>query len=71
MSEGRRSLDREEASVELLLKPEEAAKSLKLSERTLWKLTNQKLVPHVRIGKSVRYRPESLRAWVAEQEIAG
>jgi len=57
------------ASVELLLTPAEAAKALKISERKLWTLTNQKLVPHIRIGKSVRYRPESLRIWLAQQEI--
>jgi len=58
----------EERNEQLLLRPTEAAKALAISERKLWSLTAGGLVPHVRLGKSVRYRPESLRTWLAEQE---
>ena len=48
----------------LLLKPEEAAKALSISQRSLWSLTNRKLVPFIRIGKSVRYSREALAEWI-------
>jgi excisionase family DNA binding protein len=50
----------------LLLKPTDAARTLAISPRKLWELTNRKLVPHVRIGRSVRYDLADLRTWIAE-----
>ena len=52
----------------LLLKPKEAAKALAISDRKLWSLTAGREIPCVRIGRSIRYRPESLRAWLADLE---
>jgi excisionase family DNA binding protein len=54
----------------LLVKAPEAAKMLNLGERLLWELTNCKKIPHVRIGKALRYSPQDLRAWIQEQTIA-
>ena len=51
----------------LLLRPSEAAESLGISERTLWSLTDDGTIPCVRLGRSVRYDVEVLRAWVAKQ----
>ena len=52
-------------SDELLLKPNEAAKRLNLSARTLRDLTNKtREIPAVRIGKSVRYDVADLRAFI-------
>ncbi len=39
-----------------LLKPREAADILAISERTLWTLTKEGVIPCVRLGRSVRYR---------------
>jgi excisionase family DNA binding protein len=58
------------AAEPLLVRPPEAARMLNLGERKLWEMTNRKRVPHVRIGKAVRYSPEDLRAWIQEQTIA-
>ena len=51
-------------NVQLLLTAREAAKALAISERTLWTLTNHGDVPVVRLGRSVRYDPDDLRAFV-------
>jgi excisionase family DNA binding protein len=51
-------------SATLLLKPREAARVLGISERTLWALTHQNGIPHVRIGRAVRYDPRDLQAWI-------
>lgn len=51
----------------ILLTAREAAKLLAVSERTLYTRTAGKLIPHLRIGKLVRYSRPALEAWVAEQ----
>ena len=52
-------------SDELLLKPNDAAKRLNVSVRTLRDLTNKMgEIPAVRIGKSVRYDVADLRAFI-------
>ena len=48
----------------LLVDKRGAARLLSISERKLWELTNRREIPHVRIGKSVRYAPADLREWV-------
>lgn len=49
----------------MLLRPREAAQSLGISERTLWSLTDDGTIPCIRLGRSVRYDIEVLRALVA------
>jgi excisionase family DNA binding protein len=56
------------AAAPLLLTPREAAEALAVSERTLWSLTWPRgPIRAVRIGRSVRYAPDALRAWVDAQ----
>jgi excisionase family DNA binding protein len=52
----------------LLLTTPQAARSLAISERTLWDLTKRGEIPVVRIGRSVRYDPEDLKAWIDRQK---
>ena len=51
-----------------LLTPREAAETLRISDRTLWTLTQRGDVPCVRIGRSVRYDADDLRQFVARQK---
>lgn len=51
-----------------LLKPEQAAEFLNVSPRTLWRLTASGDVPVVRLGRTVRYRRQSLSKWIESQE---
>ncbi len=55
----------------LALRPREAAKSLGIGERLLWSMTNQRLIPHLRIGKAVVYPVAELQRWLAEQASKG
>ena len=48
----------------LLLNSIEACEALGISERKLWQLTHDRDVPHIRIGRSVRYPEAELRAWI-------
>lgn len=51
----------------LSLRPREAAKRLGIGERSLWKLTSEGKVPHLRLGRAVLYPVAALEAWLAEQ----
>lgn len=48
----------------LLLTPREAARSLGVSEKTLYNYTRCGEIPVVRIGRAVRYSLEDLKAWI-------
>ncbi|HYE60701.1 MAG TPA: hypothetical protein VD997_01785 [Phycisphaerales bacterium] len=49
----------------LLIDAKAARVMLCMGERRLWMLTNCGAIPSRKIGKSVRYSPEELAAWVA------
>jgi excisionase family DNA binding protein len=53
----------------LLLTPKEAAKAMKISERTLRTLKATGQIPFVRIRAAVRFDPADLRAWIERQKI--
>jgi excisionase family DNA binding protein len=55
----------------LLLTQAEVAKALALSPRKVWSLTASGEIAHVRIGRSVRYDPADLRAWIDEKKKGG
>lgn len=55
----------------LVFKSKEAARALGICERKLWDLTDRGVVPHVRIGTSVRYPCDALRSWLATQVQGG
>jgi predicted DNA-binding transcriptional regulator AlpA len=56
--------------LQLLLKPNDAAKALAISTRQLWTLTNRGEIPSVRLGHCLRYDPASLRDWIQSQLVA-
>ena len=54
-----------------LLTVKEACVVLAISARKLWEMTNRGEIPHVRIGRSVRYDPEDLPAWIERRKNKG
>jgi len=50
----------------LLLSPRQASRALAISERTLFTLTKSGAVPHIRIGKLVRYSVDGLRDYIKQ-----
>ena len=56
-----------EGMLPLALRAEAAARTLGISKRLLWSLTNQGVIPHIRLGKAVLYPVGALRAWLAQQ----
>ncbi len=55
----------------LLLKTQQAAESLAISPRKLWSLTASGEIPHVRIGRCVRYDFADLQQWIADHKRRG
>jgi excisionase family DNA binding protein len=55
----------------MLLTVRQAAEALQISERKLWSMTASGEIPRVRIGRSVRYDPIDLRAWIEAQKTGG
>jgi excisionase family DNA binding protein len=52
----------------LLLRPPQAAEALAISERQLWQLTHDGAIHAIRIGRSVRYDLDDLRAFIAARK---
>lgn len=51
-----------------LVRGPDAARFLALSERKLWELTRSGSVPHIRIGRSLRYDLDDLRRWIEQKK---
>lgn len=54
----------------LLLTSNQAAEALAISPRKLWSMTKSGEVPHLRLGRCVRYSIEDLRRWIDGQKGA-
>ena len=52
--------------VKLLLTIQEAAEALGISERKLWGMTDSREIPHVRLGRCLRYAVRELEQWINE-----
>jgi len=59
------------SEITLLLTARQAADALSISDRKLWALTASKQIPHVRIGRSVRYPVDALREYIDRQMEGG
>jgi excisionase family DNA binding protein len=55
----------------LLLTAQQAAETLAISPRKLWSLTASGEVPHVRLGRCVRYPVADLQHWIDDQKKGG
>lgn len=58
----------QQTTLTLLLTVREAADVLRVSERTLWSLTNSGELPSVRVGRSVRYDQNDLADWIESRK---
>lgn len=54
-----------------LLTASEVAELLSVPERWVREHTRSDLIPHVQLGRYIRYRPERVRDWLDEQERGG
>lgn len=56
---------------EPLLNAEEAARLLKVPLSTLYELVRSRGLPHVRLGRTLRFTRADLGAWIAEHSYRG
>ena len=55
----------------LLLDPREAAHLLAISERKLWGMTANHEIPHIRLGRCLRFSVKDLERWIDEHKEGG
>lgn len=51
-----------------LLKANEVAEALQVPKPRVYELARQQLLPAVRIGRQIRFRPEAIETWLASRE---
>jgi len=51
-----------------LLTPQEVCTYLSVCRRTLQRLLNRREIPFIRIGASLRFRPEAVESFLARRE---
>jgi len=59
-----------EADPERLLGYRETAVFTGMCERKLQELVANRRIPHIRLGRSIRFRRSSLIKWLSDQEVA-
>ena len=50
-----------------ILTVKQVAEYLKVNERTIYRLANEKKIPAFRVGTSWRFRKEEIDVWIASQ----
>ena len=53
--------------MERLLDVNKCAEILSLSPSTIYALVHQQRIPHVKLGRSLRFRPVDIEKWVKNQ----
>ncbi len=71
LTESKHSWRDAETEERLLLTPREAAKRLAISDRHLFRLTSEGIIPFVKVGQSKRYSVEAIENWIREAETVG
>jgi excisionase family DNA binding protein len=51
-----------------LLTVKELAKKLNMPQVSLYKLVENDLIPNIRIGKSIRFVPQAINAWLLSNQ---
>ena len=51
-----------------LLKADDVAVALQVPKPRVYELARQQLLPVVRIGRQIRFRPEAIETWLASLE---
>lgn len=52
-----------------ILNPEQVSSILKVKVSTIYQWTHQRFIPHVKIGRFVRFREDEIERWLTENHI--
>lgn len=55
--------------MDALLTPADLAIMLCCHKGHIYRLVHQRRIPFVKVGGSVRFRPEAIERWIKEQEV--
>lgn len=58
-------------SGQALYNPAELAALLQISQSAVYDFARRGILPSVRIGRAVRFRPDAIDRWLAERETEG
>ncbi len=61
-------LKRDKLQTPLLVSTKHAAQMLSISERSLWTWTHRGDIPHVRVGRTIRYSVDTLNRWIQTRQ---
>lgn len=54
-----------------LLTPEEIADYLGVKKSTIYQWTHQEFIPHVKVGRFVRFKMSQVEKWLEKREVDG
>jgi len=57
--------------MEKLLTPQEVADYLGVKKSTIYQWTHQEYIPHVKLGKLVRFRLKDIDEWLERKTVSG
>jgi len=57
--------------MEKLLTAEDLSKKLKISKATIYRWTHEQYIPHVKMGRAVRFNEKAVAEWLKKQEQKG
>ncbi len=52
-----------------LISLSDAARFLDVSRSTLYKWVERSFIPHIRIGKRIKFDPKALESWIASRTV--
>jgi len=51
-----------------MLSPEQVSDLLKVKVSTIYQWTHQRFIPHIKVGRFVRFREDEIETWLAENQ---
>ena len=57
--------------MDTLLTAEELSMKLKISQATIYRWTHEQYIPHVKMGRTVRFNEKAVAEWLKKQEQKG
>ena len=59
----------EDKKLDRLLTVEEIASILNVKQSHIYTLTSQKRIPHIKMGKQLRFRESAINKWLKDMEV--
>lgn len=51
-----------------MLSPEQVSNMLEVKVSTIYQWTHQRFIPHIKIGRFVRFKEDEIEKWLAENQ---